>query len=304
MQMFSSMEQETSASCVIDIDPPVGGVISLLSNNPDGSIKADCTIATDVSGKVFYAFYCKEGSLTDLFNELNIVIIKNTNSADIYRDNNRALIESGKTYYIGVRAFDEYGNETPETTILSIVADGLGYANLISQLAKQSTLELVKAKTDNLPVDPADNSEILTAISTIPGPSSPGDIADAVRVEIAVELARIDVAISTRNDVAPDNAKIIAIKAKTDNLPNVPASESNVSSVGSAVVAVGNLVDALPTLSEIESSTVLAKEASIDSVKSKTDNLPIDPASESSVNTVSTKADEIKTNTDLIPATI
>jgi hypothetical protein len=39
-----------------------------------------------------------------------------------------------------------------------------------------------------------------------------------VRVELAVELARIDAAVSTRNSVAPDNAGVAAIKAKTDAL--------------------------------------------------------------------------------------
>lgn len=74
-----------------------------------------------------------------------------------------------------------------------------------------------------------------------------GDIADvptaaataaAVRAELATELARVDVAVSTRNATAPDNAGIAAIKAKTDTLVNGP------------------------TLAEIEAST-LAKDATV-----------------------------------------
>jgi hypothetical protein len=208
-------------------------------------------------------------------------------------------------------------------------------------LAKEATSQSIKTKTDALPTDPADNSQILSAISGISGGSSPSEIATAVRSELATELARVDVAISTRNATAPDNSGIAAIKAKTDNLPAAPASEGNVTAVGNAVVNVGNMVGNLPELSAIEASTVLAKESTVSAVKSKTDALPVDPASATQVNTrlasvaytapdnasvaaiklktdnlpsdpasetsvaaVGAKADAIKTNTDLIPATV
>jgi hypothetical protein len=50
----------------------------------------------------------------------------------------------------------------------------------------------------------------------------------SVRTNLATELGRIDVAISTRNATAPDNAGIAAIKAKTDLLPADPASNAQV----------------------------------------------------------------------------
>jgi len=97
-------------------------------------------------------------------------------------------------------------------------------------LAKEATSGAIKAKTDNLPADPADQSLLEAAISAIPSATS---VADEVRVELAPELALIDVATSTRLAgsayVAPDNAGIAE----------------------------------LPTLAEIEASTVLAKEATI-----------------------------------------
>lgn len=89
-----------------------------------------------------------------------------------------------------------------------------------------SDISAIKAKTDNLPVDPADNSEILAAISSIPSAPSASSVASAVRTELSTELARVDVAVSSRNSVVPDNAGVAAIKAKTDNLPVDPASES------------------------------------------------------------------------------
>jgi hypothetical protein len=60
--------------------------------------------------------------------------------------------------------------------------------------------------------------------------------------------AQLDVAVSTRNAVAPDNASVTAIKAKTDNLPAAPAA-----------------------VSDIPASNISA-------IKAKTDNLPAIPA--------------------------
>jgi hypothetical protein len=103
-------------------------------------------------------------------------------------------------------------------------------------LAKESTIGAIKAKTDNLPADPADQSAVEAAIANIPAAPSAASIADEVRVELAPELAFIDVATSTRLAgsayVAPDNAGIAA----------------------------------LPSLAEIEASTVLAKEATIEAL--------------------------------------
>jgi chorismate mutase len=79
--------------------------------------------------------------------------------------------------------------------------------------------------------------------------------------------------------VAPANSDIAAIKAKTDNLPADPASQTNVSSrlAAAAYTAPDN--------------------AGITAIKAKTDNLPADPASEGNV-------DDVKKNTDLIPALV
>lgn len=56
--------------------------------------------------------------------------------------------------------------------------------------------------------------------------------ASIVRTELATELARIDVPVSSRlaesSYTAPDNASIAAIKAKTDNLPPDPADNSDI----------------------------------------------------------------------------
>jgi hypothetical protein len=79
----------------------------------------------------------------------------------------------------------------------------------VTPAALVSDLTAIKAKTDALPSDPADQSALVAVIGLVPA---------AVRSEMATELARVDVAVSTRNATAPDNAGVAAIKAKTDAL--------------------------------------------------------------------------------------
>ena len=55
-------------------------------------------------------------------------------------------------------------------------------------------------------------TDIIAAISTSTAPSA-STIASAVRTELATELGRVDVAVSTRNAVEPDNTSITAIKS-------------------------------------------------------------------------------------------
>lgn len=110
----------------------------------------------------------------------------------------------------------------------------------------------IKAKTDNLPTDPADASDIAAAFGTVNGtlatvagyidtevaaikaktdnlPANPAATTDiptaaAIRTEIDANSTKLDVAVSTRlataGYTAPDNAGITAIKAKTDTLPS------------------------------------------------------------------------------------
>jgi hypothetical protein len=114
-------------------------------------------------------------------------------------------------------------------------------------LAKEATAQAVKSKTDNLPSDPADESSIQAAIAAIPSAPSASSVASAVRTELSTELARVDVAVSTRNSVEPDNTSIGTILTE---------------------------VNSHPTLAEIEASTVLAKEATLNEIKTNTDLIP------------------------------
>lgn len=114
----------------------------------------------------------------------------------------------------------------------------------------------IKAKTDNLPSDPADASDISTAFSGVT--STLSTIAGYLDTEIA------------------------AIKAKTDNLPSDPADASviaarfdtldtAVSPISSINTNVGTLLTDVGVIDDLIDTEVAA-------IKAKTDNLPSDPA--------------------------
>lgn len=186
-----------------------------------------------------------------------------------------------------------------------------------------SSITAIKAKTDNLPSDPADASDIAGSFSTVN--SSLITIAGYIDTEVA------------------------SIKAKTDNLPAVPASQGDVTTVGAAVATVATYVDTevaaikaktdnLPsdpadasdiaalfatnatTLSTISATlTTIAGyvDTEVAAIKAKTDNLPGDPSSAATIATsfsavsaslvtiasyIDTEVAAIKAKTDNIPA--
>lgn len=96
----------------------------------------------------------------------------------------------------------------------------------------------------------------------------------------------------------PDNASVVAIKTKTDNLPTTPAAQSDVTTVGTAVAAVSTKL-----------GTPVGASVSLDiaAVKAKTDNLPSNPAAQTNLDVpVSTRAPSTSavSNVDLTPVRI
>lgn len=166
--------------------------------------------------------------------------------------------------------------------------------------------------------------EYTTRTLTASSDPSAATIATAVRSELSTELGRIDVAVSTRNATAPDNAGIAAIKAKTDNLPADPASNTQVNTrLASAAytapdnATIGTINTKVQTLQNADLSGV-ATQASVDAlgaplqasnytapdnagiaaIKAKTDNIPSNPASRDHLITVN---DGVKKASLLVP---
>lgn len=171
-------------------------------------------------------------------------------------------------------ALDE-DNTTLDLDATIRAAIGMASANLDTQLTTiddflDTEIAAIKAKTDNLPSDPADASDIASAFTTV----------------------------NTKLDTIDDflDTEVAAIKAKTDNLPSDPADASDISA------AFGTVNSTLATIATYVDTEVAA-------IKAKTDNLPSDPADaseiagliaavEAKIDTVDSVVDAVKAKTD------
>ena len=180
-----------------------------------------------------------------------------------------------------VQALFDQQADIPVATLVSLIAaqitadHGSGSyttANL-SAVALEATAQAIKAKTDNLPSDPADQSELVTLINT---------------------------RLAAANYTAPDNTGIAAIKAKTDNLPSDPADQSELVALINTKASQTS-VDAIPTTPLLAANYTAPDNTGIAAIKAKTDNLPSDPADQSELVTlINTKASQ--TSVDALPS--
>jgi hypothetical protein len=142
----------------------------------------------------------------------------------------------------------------------------------------------IKAKTDNLPSDPADASDIAASFSTV----------------------------NTKLDTIDDflDTEVAAIKTKTDNLPANTATElTSISTkidtvddfLDTEIAAIKTKTDALPANTASELTTIASKIDTVDdfldteiaAIKAKTDNLPAAPAATGDIPSAATIADAV-----------
>ena len=188
-------------------------------------------------------------------------------------DNTSITAIKGKTDSLSFTGTDVNATLDGETVTASTVSDKTGYAlteayDAAKTAATQTSLDTVdgivdaiKLKTDNLPADPASNTQVNT------------------RMETFVYTA-------------PDNASIADIKAQTDQLTF--SFGDVVATLNGETVTASTVSDKTGyTLTEAyDAAKTAATQASldtvdgiVDAVKAKTDNLPADPASTTDVNT-------------------
>lgn len=179
--------------------------------------------------------------------------------------NSAVVVGFGNLYVIDELEVDFHKLETRLQSIAEHDATQATLANKLDAIdytaPDNASITAIKAKTDNLPSDPADQSLIEAAISAIPSAPSAASIADEVRVELAPELALIDVATSTRSTPTNVTDAVTSIKGADnkdltqvfDNSPTI-----DLTPVTDAIAALNDL-----SLAEIEASTVLAKEATV-----------------------------------------
>lgn len=154
----------------------------------------------------------------------------------------------------------------------------------------------IKAKTDNLPTDPADASDIAASFATVN--ATLATIAGYIDTEVAAIKAKTDnlpIDPADASDIAASFAsltslvnilttyvdtEVAAIKAKTDNLPVDPADASDIAA------SFANVNSALSTIASYIDTEVAA-------IKAKTDNLPAQPAAVGDIPTAAAIADAV-----------
>ncbi|CAB4125175.1 hypothetical protein UFOVP53_74 [uncultured Caudovirales phage] len=210
-----SFKHKVSNSAITDLTMPTFAGITSLIANPNGSLSINASAATDVSTPVKYEIYISTTNVS-LFSLSNISLIVNSLPCLAFQDSSGNILTS-QLYYVGIRAVDSVGNRNTNTVILSATSVGMPdtstfslltslnakigtptlstvSADINSRLASSSYVApdntdilAIKAKTDNLPIDPASNTQVNTRLAT-------------------------------SSYVAPDNTSITAIKSKTDQL--------------------------------------------------------------------------------------
>jgi len=208
------------------------------------------------------------------------------------------------------------------TSFGTLIADMWSYVTrTLTAGTKDTEIDAIKAKTDNLPANPADVSDIPTAndnadqvwdeiLSGHLGAGSTGEaLDDAASGSGGTTPAAIWAYVTRTLTAGTKDAEIDAIKAKTDNLPADPTSEADATSNKNEIIVEVNANEA--KLDIIDSN--------VDAIKAKTDNLPIDPASEANatanknsiiveidaneakLDIIDSNVDDIKAKTDNLP---
>jgi hypothetical protein len=211
-------------------------------------------------------------SITSGVVNANVTLIEGSDATNQIRD---SIVDDATR--IDASALNTLSSHDPGETIMG--ATDLGTGSGLTSLASAANLATltgyvdtevaaIKAKTDNLPSDPADASDIASAFSTVNGKLDTIDgVVDAILVDTGTTL---DGKIDTIDTV------VDAIKAVTDNLPDSGALTSL--ATASALATVDGVVDAIKvktdSLTFTEAGTVDANIQRINDVAITGDGQP------------------------------
>lgn len=199
--------------------------------------------------------------------------------------------------------------------------------NLDAAVSSRSTLTAPQVRTELATelgrLDVAVSSRLAASAYTAPTTApTAADNAAAVRTNLATELARIDVATSTRlaatSYVAPTTAPTAAQNASAvrtelaTELARVDATVSSrlasasytapptVAAIRADIERTGGMLDAVPTLAEVEASAVLAKQSGFTGLATAANVTAAQTAIVAEVNANEVKIDAIKAKTDVL----
>ncbi len=208
------------------------------------------------------AYVSKDGGAASASNDTNPTELDSTNAKGIYlfdmtqTETNAdllVLVPKSSTSGVTLRPVIVYTEpqvrDVNVTKVASTSQTAGDLAALLATIAGYIDTEVaaIKAKTDNLPSDPADASDIAASFSTVN--STLSTIAAYIDTEVA------------------------AIKAKTDNLPSDPADASDIAASFSSIAS---------TLSTIAGYI----DTEVAAIKAKTDLIPASPAAVGSAMTL------------------
>lgn len=147
----SSVINRTSQACLVDLTPPTFAGITGLIANPNGSLTASWSAATDDTLPVRYEVYLLANTSVGLFNSNNLQGIARFGDLNhtIYTTADDSPLEKDVVYYVGVRAVDAVGNTETNTLVLSATSSGIA-DNALSNKVDELLLRLSTDRADNL----------------------------------------------------------------------------------------------------------------------------------------------------------
>jgi len=117
--------QPSSQACIIDLTPPTFGGITLLARGALGQLRASWASAIDLSSPIRYEVYVQEAPASNLFNVANIALVTTNLQVDIFFLADGTLLQSGRNYFVGVRAVDAVGNRDNNIVSFSQTTPGI-----------------------------------------------------------------------------------------------------------------------------------------------------------------------------------
>lgn len=171
-------------------------------------------------------------------------VILTVKHADCFTEDLRVLIDppANVVKWLGTEPATPTTAGVPEVDVTYVNGEAASASTMTEETIRQeidsnsTQLAAIKAKTDNLPSDPADASDIAAEFSTVN--STLSTITGYIDTEIATLVTNV------ASILAAVDTEVAAIKAKTDNLPSDPADES---SLQAAIAGLDTLLDALTT---------------------------------------------------------
>jgi hypothetical protein len=161
-----------SSASITDLSAPSFSGISSAAANPNGSITASWSIATDSSSPVRYTVYIALGSVpaATLFVPANSVLIAPSaaTSTKVYTlADQTTYLQPSQIYTFGVRANDAVGNTDTNTAIATATSSGVLSDSLSSTVSQLVATQLLLA-TDhtNLAADVTKLDGYVSALNT------------------------------------------------------------------------------------------------------------------------------------------